>query len=187
MTIASAALTVAGLRLVHSGDMASEWLEDVVDGPGLKRHVLSNGAQRWRLTVVLEPTVPGLKDYRAALLSALESQLGAIGSFELEVPQLVTLPPGQPAVTATGGARGRAVEFSQPLPIGRFVSFAGHGKVYQLSEADEVTPPLRRTLAAAAVNLSPTMRVRFAAPASGFAADRRSGAVRITRTLVEVL
>ena len=176
-----------GLKYTHNVLISSDTTESVTDYRDLGVVVTGNGVQRWRARIEFEPTVPALGNAAAAALAAHQLAHGHLASFDLPMPQDVDVATG--ARTATGDAGAEVVTLTGlPIPTGAFVSFAGDHKVYMTTDDQGgIAPPLRMPLAAAAVNIAPMLRCRYArAGEMGFSTDRR-GVLRLVRTFVEAL
>ena len=176
-----------GLKYTANLRVASDVTEAAADTQDLHTIVVSNGAQRWRLFVEFEPTVPVLSGAAAAELVAHQLAHGWVEPFDLPMPQDAEVEAGQRTATGDAGAD-TVVITGLPLPTGAFISFAGDTKVYLTTDdAGGITPPLRVELTDAAVDVTPMLHCRYARSGEiGFGTDRR-GVLRLRRTFVEAL
>ena len=147
-------------------------------------------AQRWRLQVEFEPTVPVLGGPTAHRLRAHRVKMGLRRVFEIPVPQPFLTHNLETGVLASGAKDDNRITFSPPVqwPTGLFMRFRGDPKVYMTTDDQGgVTPPLRQALNNAVIDTEPMMRVRYDPddPAS-FGTDRR-GTERSVRTFVEAI
>ena len=139
-------------------------------------------AQRWEFIIGLQTDVFGKRELLARIAAHRRAHQFS-GVFDLLVPQ----PLGQPdlpsglalAVPVKADAGATSLRFRRTsadrwdVPIGRYVKFAGHDKIYAVQEAKslparntnyevEIYPSLRRDVAAnAAVDASPSAKVKW--------------------------
>ena len=116
---------------------------------------LTNRAQRWVLNLPLEPTLvgPALGMITAAMFEANYEKL-----ITLPMPQVVDMTVGQLASryrTGTASARASSVDVrnADAIPIGRFISFSNHAKVYIVTGRG-----------AGSIGIFPTLRTAIVAP-----------------------
>ena len=106
----------------------------------LKTQTVGNGAQRWDLVVTLEPATAIGGNAAGAALAVHRSTNGFSTSFAMEMPQYLGV--AQPAAVSVSGAHSvgdstitvDAANTTQ-VPAGRFLTFPGNQKVYQVTEA----------------------------------------------------
>lgn len=123
---------------------------------------VTNGAQRWALTLPLEPTIVG-----ESISGAMANILGADYARKLDVPmpQIVDVPTiGSHTVTAPARAINVTSSVELPLLKGRFIRFTNHSKVYivmsKVGRNIEVYPRLLQSVNGARINAEPDLRCR---------------------------
>ena len=160
------------------------------------------GHVRWKVGLTFEPRISARTiDARLAVHKAKQ---GTTGSFSIPMPQIVDgeLPGDAGLVVAATsvGASGVQLKASSDtvLSIGRFISFAGHDKVYQVDGADDYTVVSSGTTVTVVPNLlagvvggarwfpNPSLLCRYASSARGGWASDGRGIVRPTVSLLEV-
>ena len=105
----------------------------------LKVQAVGNGAQRWDLTVTLEPATSIGGSAAGAALGVHRSTVGATTPFDMAMPQYLNVPEPVNTVLVNGGATVGstiAVDSTDATTIaaGRFFSFDGSRKIYQVTE-----------------------------------------------------
>ena len=99
------------------------------------------GAQRWELSIALQPSFA--PDADAAKLAAHRARHARIESFSIVMPQVVDFDSGLTATVSTDGAvqqNAATVDVDSPdgndsaegVKVGRFIKFANHSKVYMV-------------------------------------------------------
>ena len=136
----------------------------------------SSNAQRWNMNFGL--AADGGTNQTAALFSVHKATHNISQQFSVTMPQhhyvdALTDSDGNPiTVTVNGAVNLSTTDVTMipttggTTPVGRFISFAGHSKIYLVTASTETTtsifPPLRSNLAdASTVNQSPVVNVFY--------------------------
>ena len=160
------------------------------------------GHVRWKVGLTFEPRIPTRTiDARIAVHRAKH---GTTGSFTIPMPQIVDgeLPGDAGLIVAavSAGASGVQLKASSNtvLPIGRFISFAGHDKVYQVDGTGDYTIVSSGVTVTVVPNLlagvvsgarwfpNPSLLCRYAGSSRGGWSSDGRGLVRPTVSLLEV-
>ena len=127
----------------------------VSDSVSLKRHAVSQKAQRWEILTNLMPENSSRDFFVHNTIH------GNTGIFKIRMPQpyglAAEIPSNSFVATGTRGSMNITVSGFGTIPAGSFVTFAGHSKVYTLtspakSGASTVFPPLFESLSSATLN-----------------------------------
>ena len=177
----------------------------------LKTQAVSNGSQRWDMTITLAPSNNKESNPGGARLGIHRAQHGLHTSFEMEMPQYIGATfssanqevevgtQGYPAGTSTLDVhRGRDGIPDITIRAGRFIRFDSHPKIYQL--IDEVTtngivsvsaniyPPLVHAVAVdERIHLTPNATVYYAADGTEGVTYTDGILTRSTMSVVEAL
>ena len=151
----------------------------------LVRQVLTNGAQRWTLDITLEPDSKGAKR-AGGKMQAHKAKHGMGGKFSLPMPQHLGVPEFAKAVTVSVAALASSESImvkanpgnpqTWTIPEGRFIAFAGHTKVYIVTDDLKLVrsnpgklmiyPALQKSVALnAAIDDTPDILVQYLAEA----------------------
>ena len=123
----------------------------------LKTQTVGNGAQRWDLVVTLAPATGIGGGAAGAALAVHRSTNGLSTSFTMEMPQYLGV--AEPGAVSVNGAHSVGDDTitvdaaaERVIPAGRFLTFPGNTKVYQVTEA--VTVP---AIGTATLNIFPSL------------------------------
>lgn len=143
----------------------------VSDGVNLRRQIIETDAQRWKLSITLEPTA----DAEGARVVGHRWNQGISGTFTVEMPQPlgITLP-SSVTVGAGGASAGDAsipvsLSGNSTLRGGTFFTIGSDAKVYQAGDDRagpgdmSITPPLQVDCSAGdTIDVTPVITVRYA-------------------------
>ena len=138
----------------------------------LSLRVIANDstAQRWRISFNLAPDVGSSNP--APLFSVHKAVHSVARSFTMTMPQHHTVEPSTGTARVNGAVTLTTNEVTQittdgtQIPVGRFISFAGHSKIYivtaSTATSTTIHPALRSNLADnAVINQSPDINVFY--------------------------